>query len=242
MRELLDNIILSAKAQKLNSYSLAALSGVSQPTTSRILSGKSCNPDSKTIKKLADALKIAVIGENMAEENVRFTDGIKSVRQESKKELPAEGTQSFPPLPVPEDLIGQFVPDGGELTEIYYLAGAGEPRLQTDEVVTTMVLPSDFIHPNIIPVMVKGSSMEPAMYNGAIAGVDISEKDVVSGKFYAIWIDDEGALIKRLSREIGRVFIESLNPVAHSFYVNNEALQEHFILGRVKWWINKDME
>ena len=61
-------------------------------------------------------------------------------------------------------------------TEIRYLAGAGNPRLQSDEVVDTMILPVGFMKSGIIPVMVKGSSMEPAMYNGAIAGVDTGDK------------------------------------------------------------------
>ncbi len=147
------------------------------------------------------------------------------------------GECSLSPTDQPDD-------NGGEnLTiEIRYLAGAGNPRLQSDEVVATMVFPIGFMKSGIIPVMVKGSSMEPAMYNGAIAGVDITDKNVVSGKYYAIWIDDEGALIKRLSRERDRVFVESINPTAHSFHVNNEALQDHFILGRVAWWINRDTE
>jgi len=130
----------------------------------------------------------------------------------------------------------------GEKTDVYYLAGAGDPRVSSGEVVISITLPLDFTKTGIIPVIVKGESMNPIILDGAIVGVDTSDKHVMSGKMYAVWIEDEGALIKTLLIGYESVTVKSENPLFHSFEVPKAALQDHFILGRVKWWINQEKE
>jgi phage repressor protein C with HTH and peptisase S24 domain len=123
---------------------------------------------------------------------------------------------------------------------VCYLAGAGDPRVSSGEVIISITLPVDFTKPGIIPVMVKGDSMKPVFLDGAIVGVDTSDREYIAGRYYAVWMDDEGAMIKKLSSERDRIFVESMNKDEHSFYVNKSEVRDHFILGRVKWWINQD--
>lgn len=123
---------------------------------------------------------------------------------------------------------------------VYALAGAGNPRLSSGEVIISIVLPIDFTKPGITPVLVKGDSMKPVILDGAIVGVDENDRSYVPGKYYAIWSDDEGALIKKISNAGDKIYVESLNKDEHSFYLDKEVVRDHFIIGRVRWWINQD--
>jgi phage repressor protein C with HTH and peptisase S24 domain len=128
------------------------------------------------------------------------------------------------------------------LIPIFHMAGAGPPRLSSGAVVAAVTLPEGFYRLGIVPVKIFGNSMEPVMLDGSIVGVDLHNREYISGKYYAVWLDDQGAVIKKLSSEPGKVFVESLNKNEHSFYINREAIEDHFILGRVIWWINQDTE
>ena len=134
---------------------------------------------------------------------------------------------------VPGEKQKEFVP-------IFHMAGAGPPRLSSGAVVATVTLPEGFYRLGIIPVKIFGNSMEPVFLDGAIVGVDLHDREYVPGRYYAVWIEDQGAVIKKLSSEPGRIYVESLNKNEHSFYIDREAISDHFILGRVKWWINQD--
>ena len=125
-------------------------------------------------------------------------------------------------------------------TEVYCLAGAGNPQLQTEEVARYIMLPAEFTKKGLVPVEIVGDSMSPVFMDGSIVGVDVNDRDYVSGKYYAVWMDDEGALVKKLSSEKDRIYVESLNKNEHSFYVDKSIIYDHFILGRVRWWINQD--
>jgi SOS-response transcriptional repressor LexA len=128
----------------------------------------------------------------------------------------------------------------GQLIDVHYLAGAGSPQVDSGEIVISVTLPEDFTKDGIVPVMVSGDSMVPVFLNRAIVGVDTKNRSYISGKYYAVWVPDQGALIKKLSTEPGKVFVESLNKSEHSFYVGMEEIHDHFILGRVVWWINQE--
>lgn len=126
--------------------------------------------------------------------------------------------------------------------DIYEMAGAGDPQLSSGEVVISVTLPTDFTKSGIVPVFVKGDSMNPILLNGAIVGVDTNDKNVISGKMYAVWLDDEGAQIKTLIKGFDKVTVKSENPLAPTVDFPKEVLRDHFVLGRVRWWINQDME
>lgn len=125
--------------------------------------------------------------------------------------------------------------------DVFILAGAGSPKdLTEQEAIDTVVIPKDFYSPSIIPIKIKGRSMEPLIFDGAFVGVDKAERDVVSGEIYAIWIPYEGAVIKRLFVEIDNVTVRSENPIFPTFSIPFKDIHnDNFILGRVKWVIQK---
>lgn len=125
-------------------------------------------------------------------------------------------------------------------TKVYVLAGAGVPNQLIDaEPIAEIVIPADFYKPSIVPIMVRGRSMEDTIMDGAFVGVDREDKWVISGEVYAIWIPNEGAVIKRLYLEPERIICKSDNPKFADFFVNTKEIDEHFIQGRVKWVIQK---
>lgn len=202
-----DNLANLMEQQGLNTHTLAKKSDVPQPRIHEIVSGKTKNPQMKTLRKLSLALGVTVD---------QLTGSDSSGRDSASH-------------------------DSGKVP-VFHMAGLGSPRLSTGEIVKLISLPEGFYKLGMVVVLAEGSSMEPVIFDGAIVGVDVRDKEYVSGKYYAVWMDDEGAIIKKLSSEPGKVFVESLNKNERSFYVDKEALRDHFILGRVRWWINQDFE
>ena len=62
------------------------------------------------------------------------------------------------------------------------------------------------------------------------------DKDVVSGELYAVWLEYEGAVVKRLYMEREIVRICSDNPAFKEMQIKNDDINgETFILGKVCW-------
>ncbi len=136
----------------------------------------------------------------------------------------------------------EMSPYEGELVEVkvFALAGAGDPRgLVAGEPIETLVVPKEFAANHILPVRVEGASMEPTLNDGATVGVDTRDTRIVSGKVYAVWLDYEGAVVKRVFVEPERVVLKSDNPLFPSSHVALKDAPEHFVMGRVKWVIQK---
>jgi phage repressor protein C with HTH and peptisase S24 domain len=140
-------------------------------------------------------------------------------------------------------LVGPgMTPYKGALVEVgvFALAGAGQARdLVGLEPIKTIVLPKEFLKPGIVPVMVQGESMAPTFYDGAVVGVDKKDRQVISGKVYAVWLDYEGAVIKRVFVEPGKIVLKSDNPGFPESHLDIENIKDGFILGRVTWVIQK---
>jgi SOS-response transcriptional repressor LexA len=140
-------------------------------------------------------------------------------------------------------LVGpEMTPYKGEMVEIdvFALAGAGQPRdLVGPEPIKTITLPKEFLKPGIVPVMIQGESMEPNLYNGAVVGVDEKDRQVISGKVYAVWLDYEGAVVKRVYVEPDKIVLKSDNPGFPESHLDIKNISDGFILGRVKWVIQK---
>ncbi len=136
----------------------------------------------------------------------------------------------------------EIVPYEGDLIEVgvFALAGAGHPGDLVDpESIETAVFPKEFLKPGIIPVKIQGESMEPSLYDGAIVGVDQEDLCLVSGKVYAIWLDYEGAVIKRVFVEPNKIIFKSDNPGFPESHLDIENIKDGFVLGRIKWVIQK---
>lgn len=131
----------------------------------------------------------------------------------------------------------------GRVVNVYVLAGAGRPKDLTEhEPIATLNIPEDFYAPSIVPVKVRGRSMEPIIRDGAFIGVDRAERQVISGEVYAIWMPHEGAVVKRLYMDFDKVIIRSDNKDFEPMTIPYNELEsgaygDDFILGRVKWVI-----
>lgn len=124
--------------------------------------------------------------------------------------------------------------------KVFALAGAGHPNNLVDtEPVAEIVVPKDFYKPSIVPVKIRGRSMEDTIMDGAIVGVDRTDKRVVSGEIFAVWMPYEGAVVKRLYLDTEKITCRSDNPKFDDFIVSLDKVGEHFIQGRIKWVIQQ---
>jgi SOS-response transcriptional repressor LexA len=80
---------------------------------------------------------------------------------------------------------------------------------------------------------VVGDSMEPTLRDGDTVLLNTQDTDVRSGEIYAVRIDDE-LLVKRVTREPGRLILASDNPRYPDITVD-PAGANFGIVGRVRW-------
>jgi len=140
----------------------------------------------------------------------------------------------------PDVLIYNKNKEGLVKVDVYALAGAGSPKdLIDNEPIDTIMVPSDFMKPSIVPIKIKGESMEPTIYEGAVVGIDKEDKEIISGKIYAVWLPYEGAVIKRIFIDIDKVILKSDNISFPEISLPFKELDDNFILGRVKWIIQR---
>jgi len=121
---------------------------------------------------------------------------------------------------------------------VYVTGGAGDPyELIPSDPIEEIFIPRSFYSAAIIPVKVKGRSMERTLQNGAVVGVDRADKDIVNGELYAVWLPYQGTVIKRLYMDNKKILLQSDNEEFRSrdVEVNIAEVDESFIQGRVKW-------
>ena len=130
--------------------------------------------------------------------------------------------------------------DTCQAVEIYNMVEGGngtEPEWR--EPVDRRAIPAGFLKANIRPVLVRGRSMEPTFKNGAIIGIDQSDKQVIEGEAYAIILPYSGAAVKRLYPQPDGVLIRSDNKEFPEVKLKKEDVPEFFILGRVCWVVQE---
>lgn len=122
---------------------------------------------------------------------------------------------------------------------VYALAGAGSPCcIDALEPIRSICVEKKMDGPNIRVIEIRGSSMEPTLLDGSYVGVDVTDKNVISGKLYAVYLPYEGIVVKRIWIGPELVKIESDNKAAPSHDMSIERINwDTFIQGRVKWWI-----
>lgn len=197
--------------------SFAERVGVAPSSIHQYLAGKS-DPSRATVIKIANAGNVSMLWLATGEGPMRRDQG----HDETREPFPA------------------YDPSQARQTKVYVLAGAGVPNQLIDtEPIAEIVIPVEFYKPSIVPIMVRGRSMEDTIMDGAFVGVDREDKWVISGEVYAIWIPNEGAVIKRLYLEPEKIICKSDNQKFADFFVNVKDIDEHFIQGRVKWVIQK---
>ncbi|MBI5345127.1 MAG: helix-turn-helix transcriptional regulator [Deltaproteobacteria bacterium] len=99
----------------------------------------------------------------------------------------------------------------------------------------TMRIPKCDFKKGSVAVRVKGNSMYPTILDGAIAGIDVGERAVVSGSLYAAWLDFEGATVKRVFVYPDRIVLKPDNPAFPETTIPAGSVGEDFIIGKVVW-------
>lgn len=119
------------------------------------------------------------------------------------------------------------------------MAGAGSPCcIDQMEPIGHIRVDAKYNGPNIHVIEIRGTSMEPTLVDGAHVGVDISDKEIISGQMYAIYIPHEGIVVKRIWLGPELVKIKSDNVLAPDHDMSIDRINwDTFVQGRVKWVI-----
>lgn len=146
-----------------------------------------------------------------------------------------------------EGISCQWLLDGGALEpgsvefsqiDVYTMAGAGGGRdLENYEPIDSIILPSSFDNPSLVAIKIRGESMEPTIYDGAIVGIDREDRQIINGKVYAVWIPYEGSVVKRVFVDHEKVILKSDNNNFPAFSIpfSNISDREDIIIGRAVW-------
>ncbi|MBF0487794.1 MAG: helix-turn-helix transcriptional regulator [Nitrospirae bacterium] len=189
---------------------LANAIGLSQAQVNSWFTVDNRNPGKENLKKIAEAF------------------GVKMDYIEQLK----DGTIEMTDIDADLTRIGLFK------MNVYYFASAGNGDT-TDvflpEHVAQITIPIDLARPNIVAVKIRGQSMEPTIVEGAVCGIDTGDKQIISGKMYACKIPYEGVVIKRVYMGKTNVSLKSDNPAFLPIEFMQEDLDEHFLVGRVRW-------
>ncbi len=145
-----------------------------------------------------------------------------------------------------KDLSFPEAPYGDEFTRVpvFTLAGAGVPKEFSEyEPIETITLPGDFSGPGIVTVKVRGQSMEPTIWDGAVTGVNTMVQNIVSGDIYAFWLPYEGAVVKRVFVGYEKLILRSDNPNFPPIELPRKELEAggetYRLLGRVDWIVQR---
>ncbi len=103
------------------------------------------------------------------------------------------------------------------------------------EPVLTIVIPEKDFKNGPVAILVHGDGMSPNILDNAIVGIDTKDANLTSGKLYAIWLNYEGATIKRVFVYPQKIVLRHDNPGFPETAIPSHAMGEDFIIGRVVW-------
>jgi len=126
-----------------------------------------------------------------------------------------------------------FKSEDYKMKEVHDLAGAGEGKdLREFESIDEIPIPKEYNQPHIVAVKIRGDSMVPTLYEGAVVLVNTEDKRIVSGRIYIVWVND-GAVCKRLFTEPNKIIVKSDNPLFPTFSLVLDEIPDYFVYGRV---------
>ena len=119
---------------------------------------------------------------------------------------------------------------------VYEEVSAGEGREIFGEETGTVLVPGRLGRKSVVAIRVRGNSMEPALVDGSIIGVDTQQKELRHGKMYVLYIPGKGAVVKRiLFTESGRIMAKSDNMEYPDMVMDGREGEEVYVIGRVVW-------
>lgn len=213
MEKIFSDIIQEMSRQKVTEQWLEGQTGIPQSTINRLINGKNKKLDLPKIRIIQKALGIKIGN------SISMTSPLSISDYDTGASHAAEPSTEYISMPV------------------HTLAGAGEPCcLETSEPIEHLKVDPRYDGPNISIIKVRGRSMEPVVMDGGYVGIDRTDRHVVSGEMYALWLPHEGAVIKRLWMMPDMVRIVSDNKEAQIFDIPIHRVDWNtFVLGRVKW-------
>lgn len=90
-------------------------------------------------------------------------------------------------------------------------------------------------------IKVIDKSMEPLIKDGAYVGIDMKDKELVSGYIYCVYLQYEGAVIKYIIKNREGIILKSENSMFDDILIKKEEIKDsdHFVIGKVVWvWQN----
>lgn len=124
---------------------------------------------------------------------------------------------------------------------VYAVAGAGQAwEAGQSDPIFNIAVPARYFKPQIVPLFIQGTSMEPTILDSAVVGVNREKTTIVPGKIYAVRLPYEGVVVKRVYVDHERkCFVlrsdnkkdETEFPDIHLPFDEGDA----FIYGQVSW-------
>ncbi|MFZ3071796.1 MAG: XRE family transcriptional regulator [Thermodesulfobacteriota bacterium] len=205
---------------KVNQSAFAEMLGFSRVATISDYEKNKRNPDISTLCKMAD---IGVI-------SVEWL-------------LTGKGSVSVPASPKHAKSAGSDMESGKPLyceecatIEVYGINNSGSPKeFPKGEPVGSICVSKKDMAKGIVALKVEGDGMTPTIIAGATAGIDTTDRHLISGKLYAVWFNYEGVTIKRIFVYPDRIVVKPDNAGFPDTTIPTANIGENFIIGRVKW-------
>ncbi len=119
---------------------------------------------------------------------------------------------------------------------VRYVA-AGQGIVAEEGIEEYALIDLNWARSSLMAVRVRGASMAPVIPNNAIIGVDLNDRQVISGKVYVIRTQEGEYAVKQLVKDRRAVLCRSLNPSLGSppFPLHAEEGGILPVVGRVVW-------
>ncbi|MHC1700306.1 MAG: helix-turn-helix transcriptional regulator [Humidesulfovibrio sp.] len=93
---------------------------------------------------------------------------------------------------------------------------------------------------DMVLMEVSGNSMAPELLDGDTVLINQGQTDILSGKIYAVGIEDT-AVAKRVERRPGALVLRSSNPAYPELEVDMRGGCDTVrIIGRIIWWCHEE--
>jgi len=160
--------------------------------------------------------------------------------------LTGKGGTSGLPHGLPEERIkpaagregkGPLYREEYRTVEVYCMGAqaSGPGEFPGGEPVEVISIPARDLKEGLVAVRVQGDSMSPTLLDSAIVGIDTTDRRLISGRLYAVWLNYEGATIKRVFAYPDRVILKPDNPTFPDTAIPTTSVGKDFIIGRVRW-------
>ncbi len=202
---------------KQNQTSFAESLGFSRLATISDYEKDKRNPDIETLRK------IAVIG-NVRLEWLLTGEGPVSVYEPSG---PALGVKDTGAAVYSQDFVEVKVYD--------MLSAKGPGDFPGTDPIDLILVPKQDSRRGPAAIRVKGDGMAPTILNGATVGIDTGDRRLVSGALYAVWLNYEGATVKRIFVFHDRILLKPDNLSFPETSIPTGGAGEEFIIGKVVW-------